>query len=136
LKLDKNTLAQMRELCAEIDPDDGMDENTLRRRYQRPRSHDRKTRQLCGQIARALNLTLAAADDETLRRLLVTTVKDMPDDGRFLVEVAAPDDLSPEEAQARLSAARGWLREEVAHAIRRKRVPELRYLVLISEVRA
>jgi ribosome-binding factor A len=89
----------------------------------------RKARQLCQQVALALDHALAwACSDPVLNALSVLAVEPAPDASRLLVRLAVTD---PEcgatlaEILARLSAARGLLRTEIAAAIHRKGVPEL-----------
>lgn len=52
-----------------------------------------------------------------------------PDAARLAVTVELPKDGNPGEALARLEGARGLLREIIASAIHRKRVPDLVFRV-------
>jgi len=123
MPLDKNVVAQMRALCAELCAEDGQ---PRRRDVKKPRTKKRKTRQLCGQIRRALDLSLAASADPVLRELFVVEVSPAPDASRVRVLIRPFDPkLPPSTALGALQAARGWLRSEIAQAIRRKKVPEL-----------
>lgn len=134
MKIDKNTLAQMRALCAELDPEDGLTPAELQRLHRQRRRVDRKIHQLCGQVARALNLSLPAAADPVLRRLLVRRVEPPLDGGRMLAVVEAPADVAPALALRRLRDAHGWLRAEVAAGVNRKTAPDWTWLLIAGEV--
>lgn len=119
----------MRELCAELGPDDGMSPHDLKKLERRRRPPTR----LAGQIKRALSLALGAASDPCLAALWVVSVTADPDPGRFRIEVQLLDPalaVPPEIVEAHLAAARGWLRTEVAGAIRRRRAPDLVFVCL------
>jgi ribosome-binding factor A len=123
MALDKEVVAQMRALCAEVCPEDGQ---PRRRNDRRPRRKNRKTHQLCGQIRRAIDLSLAASADPVLRELWVVAVSPAPDASRVRVQISTFDpELPPGIALAAVKAATGWLRSETAQAISRKKVPEL-----------
>ncbi len=128
--LHKKTMEQMRLLVAELDPDDGLHPRQRRREERRRDRSSARQRRLCGQVARAITIALPTAADPQLRSLLVVEVVPAPDLRRLEVRLAAPLDQPVDGLVARLGAARSWLREEVAHAIHRKRAPELR-LVLV-----
>lgn len=115
---------QLQALCAELGPEDGLNARDFHRKNTH-RAADRRTQsQLCGQIARALNLALPGAGLEVLRATMVHTVT-APRSGE--VEVTC---VGPPEARPALHAASGWLRAEVAAAIHRKRVPRLTFVVV------
>ena len=127
---DKRMLARMRELCAELSPEDGLDSNEIKRRKAREgRKEDRrKTRQLCGQVGRTVALALAESRDTVLQGLVVDRVEPAPDASRLRVWVWCADPeqgLNPDVVVAHLGAAAPWVRSEVANAITRKRAPEL-----------
>jgi hypothetical protein len=70
--------------------------------------------------------------DEVARGLAVETVEPTSA-GWLLVVLRIDQQLAPEDrgrVLRRLEAARGLLRAEVASAVRRRRVPDLRFLVL------
>ena len=117
----------MRSVCAEPGHDDGLDTRRSRRGG-RHRKEDRKLRQLCAQVARTIELALSASQDDVLIGLYVTSVTPTPAVGRLQVWVSAHEPTThPPEALQRLAAAKGWLREEIAEAISRRRVPELTF---------
>lgn len=86
----------------------------------------RKVRQFCRQVQRAINLALAdgSANGE-LNGLYVEEVSAAPDCGHLLVHVAIPDGRTAADAMAALRLDAPRLRAEVAMAITRKRAPEL-----------
>ncbi len=114
----------MRRACAEPGHDDGLDTRRSRR-GDREKKEDRKLRQLCGQVGRTVELSLAESRDDVLIDLYVVAVTPTPVPGRLRVWVRGHGPVDPRDALERLSAARGWLRGEVAEAISRRRVPDL-----------
>ena len=121
--------------CADVSPDDGLDP----RHWQRDRSSrepGRKARQLCRQVAEALNLALAECRNDVLRELIVLDVAPAPHSGRLLVTVAAgvaSSRVDAAEVLARLAQAGGWLRSEVAATAHRRKAPELLFRVAVNE---
>lgn len=110
-----------------VDPDfaEALHEDESTRQSSR-RQAERKTRQFCRQVQRALNLALVdrrvcnGLDD-----LFVEEVLPAPDCGRLLVHVLIPAHRSTAEAIRELGRETSRLRSEVAMAITRKRAPEL-----------
>jgi ribosome-binding factor A len=93
------------------------------------RQVERKTRQFCRQVQRALNLALAdRRADDGLNDLFVEDVSPAPDCGHLLVHVIIPADRSMNEALNALRRDAPRLRSEVAMAITRKRAPELSFV--------
>jgi ribosome-binding factor A len=93
---------------------------------------DRKTGQLCRQVAHTLDEVLAECRDATLQGLRVASVEPFPDASRLLVTLVLIDDRPEATVDAgraldRLQRASGHLRFEVATAITRKRAPLLMY---------
>jgi ribosome-binding factor A len=95
----------------------------------RNEANDRKCLALCAQVRRALEIAIAAdCRDEILNELTILDVWPDPTTRRLRVWVAGPNDMDEwkrEQVLQRLSAARGFLRAQVATAIHRKRTPEL-----------
>ena len=95
---------------------------------------ERKTLQLCAQVRRTLELTLAGdVRDDVLLDLAVERVEPAPDDRRLRVVLAAHGAAAarPEaEVRARLEAARGLLLEELARGISRRKLPELAFEIV------
>ena len=100
------------------------------------RKDDRKARQLCGQIFRALSCALAGqCRDEILQDLVVQSVSPAPNASRLLVTVylgTRGPEIPPATVLQRLDLVRPMLRCEVASAIVRKRAPELTFQLIPS----
>jgi len=96
------------------------------------RQAQRKTWQFCRQVQRALTLALADAD-AGLGGLFVEAVSPAPDCGRLLVHIAAAPGVDLTTALAELRRRAPVLRAEVAHAITRKRAPELTFAPMTDE---
>ncbi len=123
MTIDPRLLAKMRALCADVYDDDGEDPRLMARRRERRGADDKRARQLCGQIGRALALALAGRTGPPFNGVGVAAVRPGADPSHVAVELTHP---APSPAVvAALIAQRGWLRAEAAAAIHRKRVPEL-----------
>ena len=93
------------------------------------RQVDRKARQLCRQVQRALSLALADRQaDDGLSDVFVQDVSPAPDGGHLLVHVVVPADRAVADALGALRRDLPRLRSEVAMAITRKRAPELSFV--------
>ena len=93
------------------------------------RQGERKARQFCRQVQRALNLALAdGSADDGINDLFVEAVSPAPDCGHLLVHVVIPVDRPVPEALSALRRDAPRLRSEVAMAITRKRAPELSFV--------
>jgi ribosome-binding factor A len=94
---------------------------------------DRKTLQLCGQVADTLRMVLAGdSGDDILCELQVISVVPAPDAFQLLVVVVPTLAGGPDEKQvfAKLDEASARLRAEVAAAITRRRAPKLLFQYL------
>ena len=90
------------------------------------RNVQRKTRQFCRQVQRALNLALAErATGDVECDLFAEDVSPAPDCGHLLVHVAIGGARSISEALQAIRSDTPRLRAEVASAIARKRAPLL-----------
>ncbi len=121
-------------LCSETGPEDGVDPRDALRQAGR-KTGGRKTQQLCGQVAEALNYAFAGVcNDDVLRELGVVAVRPAPDEARLLVTVGPllPGPCDPAQITAHLHQALGKLRAEIAAAIHRKKVPELTFAVMTN----
>jgi len=93
------------------------------------RQAQRKARQFCRQVQRALNLALADRNaDDGINGLFIEDVSPAPDCGRLLVQVLIPDGRPVADAIGALRRDASRLRSEVAMAISRKRAPELSFV--------
>ena len=98
---------------------------------------DHKARQLCRQVQRALAMALAGeCDDDVLRELYVADVQPAPDAGHLLVHLVVPTGVSIVDVLERIDRATPRLRATVAHAITRKRAPELSFAPVAAEQEA
>src|SRR5215472_7103802 len=99
----------MRPLCSELGPEDGLDPRLAPRDFS-SRGPGRKLLQLCGQVARTLNGAFADSGDEILRDLAVVQVTPAPNSTRLLVTVGAAGSgrvENPDQALERLHQAAG-----------------------------
>src|SRR5262245_3595801 len=122
----------MQALCTELGPEDGVDPREVLRQAARKKG-GRKTHQLCGQVAEALNYAFAAVcNDDVLQELAVVAVQPAPDESRLLVMVGPllPGPFDPSQVLPHIQKALGKLRSEVAAAIHRKKVPELAFCLV------
>lgn len=106
----------------EIDFADLEDEMSTTKKF------DRKTLQLCGQVARALTGCFADCPDPVINQLTVFAVT--PKAGTAALEVAVCPaipgvDLDPHDVLPRLRDNQGHFQNEVSHTITRKYAPRL-----------
>lgn len=95
--------------------------------------HDPKARRLCRQVREQLDLALAELGDPTLEGTQVHEVGYIGGTNTIRVDVTAPRGADLAAIAARLEAARGRLRAEIAAAIHRKRTPMLCFAVLPAD---
>lgn len=124
----------LRALCAQPAADDGVDpRDDKRRRAHELEKPDRKLRQLCKQVARTLQLTLAALPDTAAcLGLQVQSVDPAPNAGRLCAVIAVADPTQRAHVETVLQHRAGDLRADVAAAITRKRAPELAFHVIVT----
>ena len=96
---------------------------------------EQKTRQLCRQVQRALNLALASGrfSDGDLDDVFVMDVLAAAGCGRLLVQIAVPGGRSVSGVLAALRERAPALRAIVAGYISRKRAPELSFVAVPPE---
>lgn len=125
-------------LCDELFEDDGVDpREDTRRDAALDQKPDRKLRQLCKQVAQALQLALAALPAAAaLAGVFVREVRPAPHAGRLCAVIEAPDPRRAPEIAAILQQYAGRLRGEVAAAITRRRAPELTFEVVSASASA
>lgn len=114
--------------AARLYEDDGIARSSKSDRISH-RTVDRRTRQLCGQVFRILATLLPECHDDVLRDVAVGSVTPAPDASRLLITLQV-EGGDPAGVMERLERVRGFLRQEVAAAVQRKRAPDLVYLVL------
>lgn len=113
-------------LTPDLGPDDGQDPRRFHDRRTR-KGDGRKALQLCEQVRHALTAALVGLGDEVLQAVTVLGVEPAPHSGRLRATVTAPD---RKRAEARLHAAAGRLRTEVAACVNRRKAPELVFAVV------
>ena len=93
---------------------------------------ERKTRQLCREVERTLGVALSSSRDSLVRDLSVMSVEPAPDGSRLMVTLYPAGALSVDVAEllAHLGELRGFLRQEIAQALQRKRTPELAFRIV------
>lgn len=94
--------------------------------------HERKTAQLCEQVAEAISLALAECHNPLLAALWVESVEPAPTASRMRVIVSADIDTDGDAILDALTHARHFLRRQVAGEINRKRVPELSFVLMLQ----
>ncbi len=104
-------------------------------RIQRDRSskHERKDAQLRSEVEEIMSLALLDSADERLRQLFVCSVESKAGGACLVVNVVPTGRLTVaeiEDMQTALDNARGWLRQQIAQEVNRKRVPELVFVVV------
>lgn len=134
MALDKRTREQLLAHCGEIREDDGVDPREFFKAGRVHKKEDRKARQLCRQVAEALDQILAGeVGDDLLRTLRVADVLPAPDTSRLLVTLGVdcpPEDFDRNAIDERLARFRGRLRCEVAAAITRRKTPTLVFEII------
>lgn len=121
--------ASMLELCGEIHEDDGVDPREYFK-SKRNRKENRKTKQLCQQVARTLNLCLNDCDDPVVQSMFVVGVMPGADGSCLMVHVECDvDDFDHTEALHAIRNQTARLQFEIARSIHRKRVPNLLFSV-------
>jgi len=130
LKSRKPSQRLLRELCAEIDPDDGIDPRKMKQ-TETCKDADYRCQSLCAQIRRALQLSLGQSHHVQVANLYVVTVEPAPNQSRLGVTLQPIGlvDIHPDELYALVHQEAGRLRCDAAAAIHRKRVPTLVYRV-------
>lgn len=118
-----------------VDPDfERALEDSAERERARGRHAEHKTRQLCRQVQRALNLALATGfTDDDLCNLFVVDVSPAPGCGHLLAHVVVPDQRTGQWVLSKLREHTPRVRTVVARSISRKRAPELSFVQALAE---
>ncbi len=118
-------------LCLQGEPDTYFDSTVHRPSGHNPyEKHERKTRQLCEQVAEALSFALAECHNPILADLYIVAVEPAPSASRLRVVVSAELHTHAPATLEALERARGYLRGQIASEIHRKRTPELCFAVI------
>jgi ribosome-binding factor A len=134
MALNRRQREQLRALCGELHEDDGVDpRDYFKPARQRDQEH-RKSRQLCRQVQKTLDLVLTGdAGNDLLSNLKIVSVLPGRDSSRLLVTVSVdvpPEQFNRERIESQLSHIQGRLRSEVSAAITRKKTPVLTFQLL------
>ena len=133
MPISKQKREQLLALCGQLNEDDTVDPREFfRKKY---RSKDSKALRLCKQVEETLSLVLSGeVADDVLLGLEVFSVQPAPNTRRLLVVVRplrdVCDSTTPDEIVNKLAAAGATLRQEVAAAISRRRMPSLVFEVI------
>jgi ribosome-binding factor A len=131
--LHRRTLQEMKSLCKEIHPEDGIPPHLLKRKQQHHTPNAARANQYCKAAQRALDAGLASVcGDERLKSLHILSVEPQHKGSSLLVIIAAPDPdvRAMAELEQTLQKASGLLRSVVAMDIQRKRAPHLTFRVV------
>ncbi len=130
---------ELKALCAELRPDDGLSPLALKKQHlreqlqQHPPSQAR-ARQYCKAVHRALEAGLSGTiGDERLKDLIIQSVEPLHSGGsNLLVVIAAPPTglTTMKALEQTLQKAAGILRSVIATEIQRKRTPHLTFRVV------
>ena len=133
--INKRSLEEMRSLCNEIRPEDGLPPHLVKRKMQLQERSPNQARahQYCKAVHRALDAGLASVcGDERLKDLSVQSVEPLPFGSKLLVVIAVPSTYATtmKTLEQLLQNASGLLRSVVAAEIQRKRTPHLTFRVV------
>ena len=130
---------EMKTLCAELRPEDGLSPLELKKQQQRQQLKDHppsqaRARQYCKAVHRALESGLSSAiGDERLKDLIIESVQPLhPGSSNLLVLVSAPgaEPATIRTLEQTLQKASGLLRSVIATEIQRKRTPHLTFRII------
>ncbi len=136
----KKSEREMKSLCAEIRPEDGLSPIALKKVQQQERLAEHppsqaRARQYCKAVHRALEAGLSSVcGDERIKDLSIHSVEPLHEGSgsRLLVVVAIPavDPQAMLALERTLQKAAGLLRSVIATEIQRKRTPHLTFRVV------
>ena len=126
----KDWLNEARQLCGQIGPEDGIDPRIIARSGNRnPKSH--KNQQLGKEARHILSMVFAGEFSDPVFQGLEVFDVSASDDGQFLIVSLAVTDASVliDEVQIleKCQAVQGYLRSAIASAVKRKRIPMLKF---------
>lgn len=134
----KKLVQEMKSLCAEIRPEDGLTPVAIKKAQLRQQLEEHppsqaRARQYCKAVQRALEAGLSGVcGDERLKDLTIQSVEPLHTGSNLLVIVAVPP-TGPQsmlELERTLQKAAGLLRSVIATEIQRKRTPHLTFRVV------
>jgi len=119
----------MLQMCGEINEEDGLHPREWSHTKRSDVVQQRKTIQLCRQVARTLEMVLGDCNDPIMQSIQLLDVTPNPDSSCMRIHVAVDSDVRLEEANAALYGQTARLQFEIARSINRKRVPNLVFSV-------
>ena len=130
MKNSKDWLNEAKHLCDEIGPEDGVDPRVIARAMDR-KTKNHKSERLGKEARHTLSMVFAGElSDPVFQELEVVDVA-ATDDGQFLIVSLTRIDNSfnIDETQIleKCQAVQGYLRSAIASAVKRKRVPNLKF---------
>jgi ribosome-binding factor A len=127
-QFDKRPLRDEQWPCDDIREGDGIDP----RLESHPKRNivNRKALQLCAQVVDALNLGISECRDDRLQNVYIESAIPDPDSTQLLITAVVS-----QEALEGLQAAYGKLRTDIAEAICRKKVPNLKFRVVADNIK-
>lgn len=132
MKKSNQCLIEAKQLCDELDPEDGVDPRLLVRKYA-VKEKNHKTQQFCKVAKQVLSQVLMSEiSDQLLQNLEVIDVTASEDNQFIFVSVVFMDVefADGNEILMRLQAIQGFLRSAIARSVKRKRVPALKFQLL------
>lgn len=134
----KKPAQELKSLCAEIHPEDGLSPVAIKKAQLRQQLEEHppsqaRARQYCKAVHRALEAGLSGVcGDARLKDLTVQAVEPLHTGSNLLVVVAVPptDPQTMLELERTLQKAAGLLRSVIATEIQRKRTPHLTFRVV------
>ncbi len=130
MKQSKNWLNEARQLCAQIDPENGIDPRIIaRKRNRNPGNH--KSEQLGKEARHILSMVFAGELRDPVFQVLEVIDVSASNDSQFLIVslAATYTGLKFDEMQLleKCQAIQGYLRSAIASSVKRKRVPALKF---------
>ena len=115
-----------RPLCSDTHVDDGVDPRKFFDRRSKSTQSGRRDAMLCARVAETIEQFLVhASEDPVLEHLRLTRVEPAPDASRLRVVLWAPSAFPRDVLQQAWTRVRPLFRREIAHAVNRKRTPDL-----------
>jgi ribosome-binding factor A len=124
------------ELCEELREDDGVSSKDLvkKEQYKNEDHHQHRTRQLCKEAFRTIDLALNCdCHDPLLQQLEILSVEPIESSPNLMVILKAGEELGESEINEALKRIQQWnghLRSQVAHSVNRKQIPNLTYRIM------
>ena len=136
MKSDKTWLREASQCCAEIGPEDGIEQRYLTKQHKGSK-REHKDLQLCKRAKRTVDLVFAGEHlNPLLHELTVERVELSTNSNQLVITVLVDPNLSIEKKVSIVGAlthAKGYVRSSIAQAIERKRAPAIRFRIARSD---